>query len=62
MAKKERMQTNEITLIDVRLNELVTTGLVAFSQCLVAITVKDTLGWLTRSASKEPEGKPLPAM
>jgi hypothetical protein len=34
------MQTHEITLMDVRLNELVTTGLVTFSQPLVPRDVK----------------------
>lgn len=37
IVKKERIQMNEITLMDVRLNELVTTGLVVFGQSLVAI-------------------------
>jgi hypothetical protein len=44
MVKKERMQTHEITLMDVRLKELVTTGLVIFSQPLVPRDAKGRLG------------------
>jgi hypothetical protein len=38
------MQTHEITLMDVRLKELVTTGLVTFSQHVVPRDVKGRLG------------------
>jgi hypothetical protein len=53
---------HEITLMDVRLNELVTTGLVTFSQPLVREMSRVDWEWLTRFASKGLGGRPLPAM